>query len=261
MTRPLLVAAALVVTGLGFAGATQQGQPILGRLPPAPPADPNNPPPNEPCPDPPCHDLTFSRTPTGFLTWVGRDLATFWRRNMSAVPAARWRPPRQVIVAPGRRYRSSCFDDRVTSRSGMVYCATDRPPTVFLPLDTVRSRVLRQRNWARWRTRGFAIAYVAAHEWAHHVQSLFGLLREPEVRGVRIELQADCIAGFWAHSQWTRGLLDENDIREAVALARLNGDAPGSARNHRGRHGTPDERERWFKRGYVNGDAAGCVVD
>lgn len=262
MTRPLLVAAVLVVAGVGFAGAAQQRQPILNRLPPAEPADPNRPPPTRPCPDPPCYRPSAARTPMAFLNWVGADLNRFWRTNVGRVPTARWSRARQLVVAPGGRYRSTCHPNGVTSRTALSYCATDRPPTVLLPLDTVRLRILRQRHWRQWRQRGdFAMAYVVAHEWSHHVQNLLGLLRDREVRGKRIELQADCLAGFWAHSMWAQELLDETDIREAILSARLNGDAPGFPGNNPRAHGTPDERERWFKRGYVNGDASHCIVD
>jgi hypothetical protein len=121
--------------------------------------------------------------------------------------------------------------------------------------------ILRQRTWDNWRRRGdFALAYVVAHEWAHHAQKVLNLLQDRELRAVKIELQADCLAGYWAHSVWARELLDADDIRQAVALARLYGDAPGSPKNNPRAHGTADERERWFSRGYVNGDASHCVV-
>lgn len=257
MTRPLLLGLALLVTGLGFTGATLQRQPILAQLSPAPPADPNNPPPTRPCPDPPCFDPAAGRTPTNFLNWVGRDVVAFWGRRVKGL-----RPGRQLVIGPGEERRSACYRGDVTSKTALSYCAKDKPPTVFLPLDTARSLILEQKTWLGWRRKGdFALAYVVAHEWAHHVQKVLGLLRDRELRSMKIELQADCLAGFWAHSMWARELLAPGDIKKAVRLARLVGDAPGSPKNDRHAHGTPTQRETWFKRGYESGDAGNCIVE
>ena len=77
---------------------------------------------------------------------------------------------------------------------------------------------------------------------------------------MKIELQADCLAGVWAYSTWARSLLAAGDVKEAVELARLVGDAPGSPKNDRNAHGTSAERETWFNRGYDTGKASNCIV-
>jgi uncharacterized protein len=197
-----------------------------------------------------------------YLNWVGHDVADFWRTRVSAIPTQRWVRGRQVVVAPGKTFRSACYRKNVTSTTQLSYCADDKVPTVYLPLDYARAVVLRQKTWEGWRrTKDFALAYVVAHEWGHHLQKVLNLLQDRELRAMKIELQADCLAGYWAHSVWARELLDPGDIREAVALARLVGDAPGSPKNNPRAHGSAALRETWFNRGYANGDASRCIVD
>lgn len=261
MTRPLFLALALLVGGVGFAGATADRQPILARMPAAPEADPDNAPPTRPCPDPPCFDPSANRTPTAYLNWVGRNVEAFWRNRVNALPTARWARGRQLVVPPGKKLRSMCYRNGVTSKTGLSYCAKDTPPTVFLPLDSARSVVLRQKNWNGWRRKDFAFAYVVAHEWAHHLQNVLKLLQDRELRAMKIELQADCLAGIWARRTWARKYIETGDIKEAIELARLVGDAPGSPKNDRSAHGTSTERESWFKRGYDTGEASNCIVD
>jgi predicted metalloprotease len=116
----------------------------------------------------------------------------------------------------------------------------------------------------------FAQAYVIAHEVAHHVQTLLGT--EPAVRrereadpsranelSVRLELQADCYAGVWAHSTYERGLLEPGDIEEGLAAAAAVGDdrlSAGSPENWT--HGSSASREKWPRRGFDSGDPNAC---
>jgi predicted metalloprotease len=261
VTRSVLLGLALLVSGLGFAGDAARRQPILSRMATAPPADPNKPPPTRPCPDPPCFDPSAGRTPTAYLNWVGRDVSDFWRKRVNAIPTERWLRGRQLVVAHGKKFGSACYKNDVTSKTQLSYCASDRVPTVFLPLDYARAVVLRQKTWERWRRKDFALAYVVAHEWAHHLQKVLNLLQDRELRAIKIELQADCLAGYWAYSVWARELLDHSDIREAIALARLVGDAPGSPKNNPKAHGSATLRETWFNRGYADGEPSRCIVD
>jgi predicted metalloprotease len=250
----------LFLTAVGVTAAGAQRQPILARLSDAPPADPNRPPPTRPCPDPPCFDPSFGRTPTAFLNWVGRDVAAFWRKRVEQLPLPyRWVRGRQLVVAPRGKHRSECYS-RVTPKTPLSYCAKDKPPTVLLGLDSARVIVLRQKTWQGWRRKDFALAYVVAHEWGHHLQKVLNLLLDRELRSMKIELQADCLAGVWGHSTWARNLLAAGDVREALELARLVGDAPGSPKNDRRAHGTATERETWFNRGYETGKASNCIV-
>ncbi|MCT8161537.1 neutral zinc metallopeptidase [Pseudoruegeria sp. SHC-113] len=120
----------------------------------------------------------------------------------------------------------------------------------------------------------FAAAYVIAHEVAHHVQNELGIL--PEVNRlrqqasqvqanaltVRLELQADCLAGVWARA--VGGLLEPGDLDEALNAARRIGDdylqrrAGQVPQPHTFTHGTSAQRQGWFARGYEAGDITAC---
>ncbi len=123
----------------------------------------------------------------------------------------------------------------------------------------------------------FAQAYVIAHEVAHHVQHLLGVTDKVDQarRGisstqanqlsVRVELQADCLAGVWAnHSDTQRGTLEPGDIEEALNAASAIGDDTLQKRSQGHivpdsfTHGTSAQRVRWFSRGFQSGDPAQC---
>ena len=176
-----------------------------------------------------------------------------------AVPAARgWCCSRGGVdtgCGPARR------------RPGPFYCPADRK--VYLDLGFFRE--LRGRFGAPG---DFAQAYVIAHEFGHHVQNLLGIMQPGRARrsartrasanelSVRLELQADCLAGVWAHSAYERSLLEEGDLEEGLDAAAAVGDdriqaaddRAGSTRR-RFTHGTSEQRASWFKRGFEGGDA------
>jgi predicted metalloprotease len=130
----------------------------------------------------------------------------------------------------------------------------------------------------RFRAPGdFAQAYVIAHEVGHHVQTLLGITeqvmrvkarsgeRQQNAAQVRMELQADCLAGIWAHyAQRSLQLVEAGDIDEALAAAAAIGD-DRIQRQTQGRvapdaftHGSSEQRVRWFKRGFENGNFPSC---
>jgi predicted metalloprotease len=116
----------------------------------------------------------------------------------------------------------------------------------------------------------FAQAYVIAHEVGHHVQKLLGISSEtgmargPSGGSVRLELQADCFAGIWAHSTGQRNLLESGDLDSALSAAAAVGDdrlqrmATGTVRKESWTHGSSEERKRWFTRGYTSGSIDQC---
>jgi predicted metalloprotease len=123
----------------------------------------------------------------------------------------------------------------------------------------------------------FAQAYVIAHEVGHHVQRLIGVTdkvdglrgriseREMNALSVRVELQADCLAGVWTHhSQKGKGWLEQGDIEEAMnAAARIGDDAlqrqsQGFVVPERFTHGSSEQRVRWFQRGLEGGSVNQC---
>ena len=123
----------------------------------------------------------------------------------------------------------------------------------------------------------FAQAYVIAHEVGHHVQNLLGISgKMDQMRGrvskveynalsVRLELQADCLAGVWAnHAQSARQILEQGDVEEAMnAAAKIGDDAlqrssGGAVVPDSFTHGTSAQRQRWFNNGLQNGNLKAC---
>ncbi len=111
----------------------------------------------------------------------------------------------------------------------------------------------------------FAQAYVIAHEVGHHVQNLIGSSRL-SVRGetknqasVRVELQADCLAGVWGRKAQASLRITDEDLAEALTAAHAIGDdALGHTDTRNFSHGSSEQRMRWFKRGFSSGDATSC---
>jgi predicted metalloprotease len=189
-------------------------------------------------------------------TWI----ALFRRMNREYIP------PKLVL-----------FRDAVESACGMAgsavgpfYCPADY--RLYLDLDFFRALS------ERFRAPGdFAQAYVIAHEVGHHVQTLLGVTSkvaaarqrmprsEAGALSVRLELQADCLAGVWAHhASASRQLLEEGDLEEGLRAASAVGD-DRLQRQGRGRvapdaftHGTSEQRARWFKHGFDTGDIGRC---
>jgi hypothetical protein len=121
----------------------------------------------------------------------------------------------------------------------------------------------------------FAQAYVLAHELGHHIQKLTGIeskvrqlqestSREVNPLSVKLELQADCFAGVWAHSTQERGLLEKGDVESALGAAAAVGDdrlqkmATGHVSPESFTHGTSEQRMHWFNSGLDNGTIAAC---
>jgi predicted metalloprotease len=153
-----------------------------------------------------------------------------------------------------------------TSAVGPFYCPRDHK--VYIDLQFFEE--LQRRFGAPG---DFAQAYVIAHEVGHHVQELLGIsdrvqsqqgrVSKPEYNrlSVRLELQADFLAGVWAHhAQKMRNILEEGDIEEALRAAEAIGDdrlqqqAQGHVVPDSFTHGTSQQRARWFRRGLQTGD-------
>ncbi len=153
---------------------------------------------------------------------------------------------------------------------GPFYCPADHRVYIDLGFyDTLRERLGAPGD--------FAQAYVIAHEVGHHVQNLQGTSEKLDrLRGrvsqaqynaasVRLELQADCYAGIWAHdTQQAKGLMESGDLEEALNAATQIGDDT-LQRESQGRvmpesftHGSSAQRVSWFKRGFASGDMAQC---
>jgi uncharacterized protein len=156
------------------------------------------------------------------------------------------------------------------SAMGPFYCPLDR--RVYI--DLAFYRLLQERFKAPG---DFAQAYVIAHEVGHHVQNLLGIMEKVQASrprlseaqnnalSVRVELQADCFAGLWAHhAQRSRQVLDQGDIEEALRAATAIGDdtlqrrTQGSVVPESFTHGSAAQRTRWFRRGFESGTVNAC---
>jgi predicted metalloprotease len=184
----------------------------------------------------------------------------------------------QVFAAnqqPYQRTKLVVFRDATRSGCGLgqaamgpFYCPSDQ--RVYIDLSFYEE--LRQRFGAPG---DFAQAYVITHEIGHHIQHLLGyderVHSAPESQqtgaeglSVRLELQADCYAGIWAHSTDQRQLLEAGDIDEALKAASVIGDdalqkqSSGTVRPETFTHGSSEQRVRWFKRGYETGEVSAC---
>ncbi len=145
-----------------------------------------------------------------------------------------------------------------TSAVGPFYCPADQR----LYIDPGFYQVMEQRLRAPG---DFAQAYVIAHEVGHHVQNLIGSTRiqvggeSSNQTSVRVELQADCLAGVWGRSARTALEITDEDLGEALNAAHAIGDDTlGQADERAFTHGSSEQRKRWFRRGFDSGDARQC---
>jgi predicted metalloprotease len=194
-----------------------------------------------------------------FVAFVLDDVQSSWQEQF----ASHGRPYRHAkLVLYTQSTRTACGYGQAAT--GPFYCPRDE--RVYIDLSFYRE--LEQRLGARG---DFAKAYVVAHEIGHHVQKLLGTESRPGVHdegagggSVRLELQADCYAGIWAHSTARRNILQSGDIESALGAAAAIGDdklqreATGVVRPETFTHGTSAQRVRWFRRGYESGDLEAC---
>ncbi|HET6669175.1 MAG TPA: neutral zinc metallopeptidase [Pyrinomonadaceae bacterium] len=181
----------------------------------------------------------------------------------------------EIFRQSGANYRKPTlvlFTDQVSSACGQAGSATGPfycPGDEKLYLDFAFFHDLQ----SRFRAPGdFAQAYVIAHEVGHHVQRLLGTMErvnaaqrqrgeaEANSLSVRLELQADFLAGVWAHYAQRRGLLEQGDIEEALGAAsavgddRLQRESQGYIVPDSFTHGSSEQRIRWFRHGLETGD-------
>lgn len=186
----------------------------------------------------------------------------------------------EIFRAANEQYREPTlvlFTDRVRSACGLAsaasgpfYCPGDQKLYIDLSFyDELRNRFGAPGD--------FAQAYVIAHEVGHHVQTLLGISDQVQQakRGasqaeansiqVRMELQADCLAGLWTHhAERKNNILDPGDINEALRAAAAIGDdrlqrqAQGYVVPDAFTHGTSEQRQRWFRVGFDKGRFEAC---
>jgi predicted metalloprotease len=200
-----------------------------------------------------------------FVSTVLADTEDVWGQLFHDAGGA-YRDPKLVLFRGATR--TACGVGQAAM--GPFYCPMDQ--NVYIDLgfyDLLRTRLGAPGD--------FAQAYVIAHEVGHHVQNMMGVSEKVDgMRGrvseaqmnaisVRVELQADCFAGVWAHhAQQARQILEQGDIEEAMnAAAQIGDDA--LQRRQQGyvvpdsfTHGTSAQRQTWFRRGLQGGRVADC---
>jgi len=199
-----------------------------------------------------------------FVSFVLDDVQKTWQQELPAQRQVGYRDAKLVLFSNG--IRSGC--GFAETEMGPFYCPADRK--VYIDLGFYQE--LRTRFGAPGE---FAEAYVIAHEIGHHVQDLLGI--EARVRraqqqnpaqqnhlSVRMELQADCLAGVWGHSTAGRNILEPGDLESGLTAAAAVGDdrlqkqATGRVNPERWTHGSSAERVAWFKRGFASGRIDDC---
>jgi uncharacterized protein len=199
-----------------------------------------------------------------FVSFVLDDTQKTWTQLL---PEQTGKPYRHAKLVLFRDYtQSGCGGAR--SATGPFYCPEDEK--VYLDLGFFDE--LNRRFGAPGQ---FAQAYVVAHELGHHVQKLLGIegkvhqmqennSREANPLSVKLELQADCFAGVWAHFTQQRGLLEKGDVESALRAASAVGDdrlqkmSTGHVSPESFTHGTSQQRMHWFTTGLDSGSIASC---
>jgi predicted metalloprotease len=198
-----------------------------------------------------------------FVAYVVSDIQEFWAQTFQA--AGQDYPETVLVLFDEGGTTSACGP--ASAATGPFYCPADQK--IYLELgffDVLESRFGAQGG-------DFAIAYVIAHEFGHHIQTVTGISQSVQEQGaadpgtrnalsVRQELQADCLAGVWAHSAASD--LEPGDIEEALSAASAVGDdriqetTQGRVDPESWTHGSAEQRVEWFTRGWQSGDPATC---
>ena len=209
---------------------------------------------------PPAETTPEEERLVSFVSFVLDDAQNVWQQKL----ATSYRPAKLVLFRDAAQ--SAC--GFAESATGPFYCPGDEK--VYIDLGFYEE--LQQRFGAPG---DFAQAYVLAHEIGHHVQNILGT--EAETRrtrasradlanemSVRLELQADCYAGVWAHSTAQRQLLEQGDVEEGLGAAAAVGDdrlqrmGGGRVVPESFTHGSSEQRQQWFRRGLETGRPDEC---
>jgi uncharacterized protein len=199
-----------------------------------------------------------------FLREVFDDAQDKWREALEAA-GTEYRPARLTIFRDA--VRTPCGD--APASIGPFYC----PASMGVYLDNRFMEALAGR--AGVQLGDFAKAFIVAHEIGHHVQLLLGIVgrnaaanqRDPartNERSVRLELQADCLAGVWMHSRYARGKVSEEDLADALRAAAVVGSdfqqrrALGTVVPELWTHGSSRQRQQWLRTGFEEGDPSAC---
>lgn len=198
-----------------------------------------------------------------FVAFVVHDVQRTWTALFQQA-GREYQPTKLVLFEQATN--SGCGP--ASSATGPFYCPLDLK--VYLDLSFFRE--LSSRFGAPG---DFAQAYVIAHEFGHHVQNVLGISEDVRRRqqenpgeanelSIRLELQADCLAGIWAHSAYKDRLLESGDLEEGLAAAAAVGDdriqagTTGRVDRESWTHGSSEQRSAWFRRGFDGGAVGAC---
>lgn len=198
----------------------------------------------------------------GFVKVVFADTEDVWNKVFPEQLGEPYREPKLVLFSQATQ--TGC--GFASAATGPFYCPADQ--MVYIDLSFYHD--LKHKFGADG---DFAQAYVIAHEVGHHVQHLLGYTdkvhsmqgrvskEEYNQLSVRLELQADFLAGLWAHhAQEMKDILETGDLKEAIIAAqaigndRLQKQTQGYVQPESFTHGTSEQRMRWFKKGYESGN-------
>jgi predicted metalloprotease len=200
-----------------------------------------------------------------FVTFLTEDTQAVWAEEFEA--AGKEYTYARVNMFTGQ-VQTGC--GAASSAVGPFYCPADSEVYIDLAFfDELKTRFGAPGD--------FAQAYVVAHEIGHHVQNLLGISDEVRQKeqsagseeeanqwSVKLELQADCLAGVWAHTVYARGDLEAGDIEEGLAAAEAVGDdriqeqAGMEVNPETWTHGSAEWRQHWFDQGFDTGDSDKC---
>lgn len=203
-------------------------------------------------------------TEVQFVSFVLDDVQGTWQDLLPAHTGKPYRRAKLVLFRDSTE--SACGQGQ--SATGPFYCAADEK--VYLDLG-----FFDELKGSFGAPGEFAQAYVIAHEIGHHVQKLLGVegmvqrMRasnpaEANPLSVRLELQADCLAGVWAMSTGQRKLIDQSDVEAGMRAAAAVGDdrlqkmSTGHVSPERFTHGSSAQRTQWFQRGLQSGQVSAC---
>ena len=199
-----------------------------------------------------------------FVSFVLDDAQNEWKQLLPTQAGVPYSDARLVLFRDA--VNSAC--GLAQSASGPFYCPTDQKVYIDLGFyDELKNRFGAAGD--------FAQAYVLTHEIGHHVQNLLGI--DSQVRraqqsnpgaanelSVRMELQADCLAGVWGHSTEQRNILEQGDVEKALNAAAAIGDDRLERMSGRQvtpesfTHGTSAQRVQWFQTGFNSGNLSAC---
>lgn len=212
---------------------------------------------------PPSQTSTSATAEQKFIAAVFNDAQDEWTAIFKKA-GKQYHPAKLVLFSSA--VQTGCGAE--SSEVGPFYCSADQ--TVYLDVKFFQD--MEQKYGVKG---DFSQAYVVAHELGHHIQLLTGVTSQvgqlsqqnpaqANALSIRVELQADCYAGVWAHSAYTRDLLEPGDLDEALTAAASVGDdflqkqATGSVQPEQWTHGSSAQRQKWLQTGYDKGEPSAC---